>query len=332
MRVSPSVRAIQVPDENPMHPDFTDIYLVGNGQVLTIDSGEAMDRYRWMIRGYLAATEHAEVSLAAITHHHSDHSGNLKWARDVLKADILVPQNGVKLLKGRLPATGVQTVREGQVLDLGGGARLQVLVTPGHSVDSVCYYLEEEGVLFTGDTLLGSSTTTVWELGPYRRTLARLLELPNLKVICPGHGKLVNDPRERLQMYVNHRNMREQQILGVLEGGGAFTSWDIMLQLYPDIDKRLRRAADNNVRAHLTQLASEGRLALYPGKPRKQNPAKVARDVEHAKQRDAVIRQGKKEEAAKLRAEVRAQENPPSGEWIDPPRYELTGTAKDALP
>ncbi len=331
MRISPSVRAIQVPDENPMHPDFTDIYLVGDGQVLTIDSGEAMERYRWMIRGYLAATEHAEVAFAAITHHHSDHSGNLKWARDVLKADILVPGNGVKLLKGRLPSTGVQTLREGQVLELGGGTRLQVLVTPGHSVDSLCYYLEEEGVLFTGDTLLGSSTTTVWDLGDYRSTLARLLELPNLKVICPGHGKIVNDPRERLQMYVGHRNMRERQILGVLEGGGAVSSWDIMLQLYPDIDKRLRRAADNNVRAHLAQLAGEGRLKLYPGRPRKQNPAKAAREVEHAKARSTVIRQAKKYEAEQLRAEVRAQENPPSDEWIEPPRYELIGTAKDAV-
>ena len=331
MRISPSVRAIQVPDENPMHPDFTDIYLVGDGEVLTIDSGEAMERYRWMIRGYLAATEHAEVAFAAITHHHSDHSGNLKWARDVLKAEILVPGNGVKLLKGRLPSTGVLTLREGQSLELGGGTRLQVLATPGHSVDSLCYYLEDEGVLFTGDTLLGSSTTTVWDLGDYRRTLARLLELPNLKVICPGHGKIVHDPRERLQMYVGHRNMRERQILGVLEGGGAVSSWEIMLQLYPDIDKRLRRAADNNVRAHLAQLSDEGRLKLYPGRPRKPNAAKAARDVEHAEARQTVIRQAKKYEAEQLRAEVRAQENPPSDEWIEPPRYELTGTAKDAV-
>jgi hypothetical protein len=67
--------------------------------------------------------------------------------------------------------------------------------------------------------------------------------------------------------------MREQQILGVLKGGGAFSSWDIMLQLYPDIDKRLRRAADNNVRSHLRQLEDEGRLKVYAGKPRRPNAA-----------------------------------------------------------
>ncbi|MFN0094684.1 MAG: MBL fold metallo-hydrolase [Dehalococcoidia bacterium] len=324
MQISPSVRAVQVPDENPMHPDFTNIYLVGKGQVLTIDSGEAMDRYKWMLKGYLAATERAEVALAGITHHHADHSGNLKWVREELKAEIVAPKKGLPLLKGRLPKDGVRTFEDGEVLDLDGGVRVRVIFSPGHSVDSVCYYLEEEGILFSGDTLLGSSTTTVHELGPYRRSLRMLLELPHLKVICPGHGKIVHDPRERLQMYINHRDMRERQILAALkEHGGPLTSWEIMLKLYPEIDKRLRRAADNNVRSHLTQLEEEGQVAGYAGKPKKPNLAKQQRDVEHARQREATIKQAKKLEAEQRRVEVRAQENPPSAEWSQPPRYEL---------
>jgi glyoxylase-like metal-dependent hydrolase (beta-lactamase superfamily II) len=206
------------------------------------------------------------------------------------------------------------------------------MATPGHSVDSLCFYLEEEGVLFTGDTLLGSSTTTVGDLASYRKSLQRLLALPNLKVILPGHGKVVNDPRERLQMYVNHRNMREQQILKVLEGGGAVSSWDIMLELYPDIDRRLRRAADNNVRSHLKQLGDEGRIKVYPGKPRRAKPASVVeREVEHARERDLVIKQAKKFEAEKRRNEIRIQENPPTSEWKEPPRYELVGSLADSL-
>ncbi len=323
MQVSPSVRAVQVPDENPMHPDFTSIYLVGKGQVLSIDSGEAMDRYKWMLKGYLAAVEKSEIALAGITHHHADHSGNLKWVHDELKAEIVAPKHGIPLLKGRLPKDGVRTFADGEVLGLGGGVNVRVIFTPGHSVDSVVYYLEDEGVLFSGDTLLGSSTTTVHDLADYRRSLQMLLDLPNLKVICPGHGPLVHDPRERLQQYVNHRNMREQQILGVLKGGGPVTSWEIMLKLYPEIDKRLRRAAENNVRVHLVQLENEGRLKVYAGKPKHPSVAKVARDVEHAKQREVVIKQAKKLEAEQRRAEIRAQENPATGEWAQPPRYEL---------
>src|SRR5579884_1680534 len=213
MRISPSVRAVQVPDESPAHPVFTSIYLIGKdggGEALTIDSGEAVDHYRWMLRGYLAATERAEIALAAITHYHLDHSGNLKWLREALAADVLVSDTATPFLTqdDRLPDTGVRELRPGQTITLDGGVRVQVLATPGHSPDSLCYYLEEEGVLFTGDTILGSSTTTVHDLGAYRRSLQALLALPKLAVICPGHGVVVHDPRERLQMYIAHRNER----------------------------------------------------------------------------------------------------------------------------
>jgi ribonuclease/clavin/mitogillin len=325
MKISESVRAAMVPDDNPMHTDFTSIYLVGpeGKQSLTIDSGEEIDRYRWFLRGYLAATEYEEIGIAAITHHHADHSGNLKWAKQYLGAEIAIPKGGRKLLKGRIPRD-VQTLEDGQILNLGSGVNLQVLTTPGHSVDSLSYYLEDEGVLFTGDTLLGSSTTTVWNLGEYRRSLQRLLELPNLKVICPGHGKIVHNPRERLQQYVDHRNMRERQIVEALTEGGAVTSWDLMLKLYPDIDTRLRRAADGNVRSNLAQLAEEGRITTYEGKPRRPaSPAKVQRDIEHVRQRDLVIKAAKRLETAHRRAALRAQENPPDAQWLEPPRYEL---------
>jgi glyoxylase-like metal-dependent hydrolase (beta-lactamase superfamily II) len=312
-----------------MHPDFTNIYIVGGAHVLSIDSGEAIDRYRWMLRGYLAATERAEIAMAGITHHHSDHSGNLKWVREVLDADVVVPKKAIPLLRGRLPKERVEILDLDRPITLEGGPRVQVLATPGHSVDSVCYYVEEEGVLFTGDTLLGSSTTTVHDLRDYRRTLQHLLGLPNLRVICPGHGPLVHDPRERLQSYVDHRNMRERQILQVIEKKGAVTSWEIMMELYPEIDKRLRRAADNNVRSHLVQLEHEGRLKVYPGKPGKPDVKKRQKDVEHAKYRRDIIKKAQKFEAEDRRAEIRAQENPPTAEWRQPPRYELIGTARE---
>ena len=130
MQVSASVRAVQVPDDSPMHPQFTTMYLVGKDQVLTIDSGEDLERYRWMLRGYLAATEHAEVALAGITHHHFDHSANLKWLRETFGADILVHEEGQPILQGRLPDTGVVVMRDGRVIDLGGGVRVRVLHTP----------------------------------------------------------------------------------------------------------------------------------------------------------------------------------------------------------
>lgn len=329
MRVSESVRAVQVPDENPMHPDFTTIYLVGDKAVLSIDSGEVIERYRWMLRGYLAAVERTEIAMAAITHHHADHSGNLKWVSEALDADVVVSKKAKPLLRGKLPKERVETLDLERPIVLEGGPRVQVIQTPGHSVDSVCYYIEEDGVLFSGDTLLGSSTTTVQHLGDYRRSLKLLLDLPNLKVICPGHGPLVHDPRERLEGYIAHRDMREHQILELLDGSGPLTSWEIMLALYPGLDRRLHRAADNNVRSHLAELEENERLNVHAGKPRKPNAKAMERDVEHARVRREAIRKGKRLEAEERRATLRKQESPPTDLWVKPPRYELIGRAGD---
>lgn len=324
MQISPSVRAAMVPDENPMHPGFTSIYLVGpkGGQSLTIDSGEAFERYQWFLRGYLAAAEKAEIGLATITHHHQDHSGNLKWVKELLGAEIAIPEKGKALLKGRIP-TKVDMVKDGDVLDLGGGVKLQVLATPGHSVDSMSYYIEKEGILFSGDTLLGSSTTSIHDLGAYRRSLQRLIELPNLKIILPGHGLIVNDPRERLQMYIDHRAQREREILKVLAGGKQLTSWEIMLEVYKNLNPNLRRAADGNVRTHLAQLQEEGRITGHAGVPRRPNQKKIEREHEHARVEDLVLKQAKKIESTRSAAALRAQENPSGAEWKDPPRFEL---------
>ncbi len=320
MRVSENVRAVQVPDENPMHPVFTTIYIVGDSQVLTIDSGEAIDRYRWMLRGYLAATERAEVALAALTHHHFDHSGNLRWIREHLGAEILIPPGSETLLSAQLPDEGYASLDDGRVIDL-GGVNVQVIATPGHSLDSVCYYIESEGVLFTGDTLLGNSTTTVRDLGQYMASLQRLIALPNLRVLCPGHGELVRDPRERLQSYVEHRLERERQILAVLAEGGELTSWEIMERIYTDIDPRLRRAADGNVRTHLDNLEREGRLQVQPGVPRQKSEDDLRRAEEQAKHRAEDEAKAERAAAEARRAALRAQENPPLEDWESPPRY-----------
>lgn len=328
MKVSESVRAVQVPDDNPMHPQFTCIYLVGKTNVLSIDSGEAIERYRWMLRGYLAATEKAEIAHAAITHHHADHSGNLKWAVEALDADIVVTKEAVPFLKGRLPRKRVERLVVEAPFKLEGGPSVQVLHTPGHSPDSLCYYIEEEGVLFSGDTLLGSSTTTVHNLKQYMETLERLLTLPNLQVICPGHGPLIQDPRERIRSYINHRNARERQIVDALARKGVTTSWDIMLELYPEIDKRLRSAADNNVRRHLEKLSEEGRITVFPGVPRRKRPPSE-QAVEHARAEQALLRKARKLEDRQRRAEIRAQENPSLGEWREPPRFQLDSSPRD---
>ncbi len=333
MKISDNVRMVPVPEDQPMRPTSTNIYIIGQrgGQTLTIDSGEAIDKFRWMLRGYLAAIDHSEIGVAAITHHHFDHSGNLKHVREHLKAEIAVPENGVKLLKRQLPKDneGVKTYADGDTIDLDGGVRVQVMTSPGHSVDSLCYYIEEEGILFTGDTILGNTTTVVGDVNSYMASLRRLLELPNIKVLCPGHGPLIRDTddakaRDRLEMYVAHRQMREDQILEQLQDGEPKTSWQIMESIYGDtIDKRLRRAADGNVQAHLKSLQKSGVVRASRGVKRTPNPTTAAKHKLKDQQNRKVINQGKKLEKQARAKALAQQESPPTDRWKKPPTYRL---------
>jgi glyoxylase-like metal-dependent hydrolase (beta-lactamase superfamily II) len=322
MQVSPSVRAVQVPETNPMHPQYTTIYLVGRGQVLTIDSGDDEERYRWMLRGYLAATEKAEIGQAALTHFHFDHSSNIRWLCDEFGAQAYVSRETAARLDGRLPP-GAKEIAAGDELSPGGSVRVQVLHTPGHSPDSLCYYVEEEGVLFTGDTILGASTTSVNDLSDYLQSLRRLRDLPNLRVICPGHGPLIDEPVAYIDGYISHREQREREIVEQLASGEALTSWQLMERLYKDIDPRLRRMADRNVQSHLVKLEKDGRLTVHAGKARQRSESEQAQAVTEEAQRQEVIRQADAYREQARRRALFLQENPPTEEWQEPPRYEL---------
>ena len=307
-----------------MHPQFTTIYLVGHDQVLTIDSGADEERYRWMLRGYLAATENAEIAQAAVTHFHFDHSSNIRWLCEEFGANaLLVPETAERMGSKLLPDEGYVSITEGESIDAAFGVRLQTLHTPGHSPESFCFYLEDEGVLFSGDTILGGTTTSVNDLADYMHSLARLRALPNLKVICPGHGPLIYEPARVIGEYIEHRNQREAQILAVLAEGDAVTSWQIMERLYPDIDSRLRRAADGNVRSHLTKLTKEGRVTVYPGTPRHPDEGELSRRAAEEAERDEALRKADEIRTQMQRRAIFLQENPPTGEWLEPPHYEL---------
>jgi ribonuclease/clavin/mitogillin len=323
MQVSPSVRAVQVPDDNPMHPQFTTIYLVGRGQVLTIDSGEDAERYRWMLKGFLAATEHAEIGQSVITHYHYDHSSNLKWLRDQFSSEVYVLEASKAPLGERLPDSGVHDLQLGDEVGPQGGVKVRVVPTPGHSDDSVSFFLEDEGVLFTGDTVLGEGTTTVNDLSAYLASLQRLRDLPNLRVICPGHGPLIEDPVARIDLYIRHRTQRERQVLKALATGDAQTSWQIMEKIYPGINPRLRRSADGNVRAHLGKLQKDGRIQTYAGKRRIRSAAETAEADEQEHARLEVMRQADAYREEARRRAIYLQENPPTDEWEELPRYEL---------
>lgn len=264
MEIAPGVRAIQIPEENIMRPVYTNIYLVGETSVIMVDTGEDNERFKRAISDYLTGLPPVagrKVTDAVVTHSHYDHSGGLRWVRDNLGAKIWAHPKALPILEEHLGKGTVEPLKDGQVL-AGEKATLEVIYTPGHNPDSVCYYTKEQGVLFTGDTILGVGTVTISDLYDYMDSLRRLLGLENLRFICPGHGPVVEHPREKIQEYIDHRNMRENQILTALKWWGPQTSWELVLRIYWDVDPRLHRPAEGNVLTHLRKLEREGRVRV----------------------------------------------------------------------
>lgn len=218
------------------------------GQVVVIDPGP--DDRAHVARVLACATASGRrVALILLTHHHIDHRG---------AADALAHATGARVRGWTDPEA---PLRDGEDIAVDAG-RLQVLHTPGHARDHVAFYWESERVLFSGDLILGEGTVNITPPGgsmaDYLQSLQRVASL-NLAVIAPGHGPLVHAPHQRITEYLAHRRRREQQVLELLADGPQ-TVQALVATIYPDLDPRLRAAAEGTVAAHLQKLVDEGRV------------------------------------------------------------------------
>jgi glyoxylase-like metal-dependent hydrolase (beta-lactamase superfamily II) len=147
----------------------------------------------------------------------------------------------------------------------GGGVGLRALFTPGHEVDHVCYYLREDRVMFTGDTVLGGSSTSVGDLAAYMKSL-ELIQKFKHDTVCPAHGPVVPAPRgaNLVRWQYEHRLGRERQVMAALEKG-IFEVTEITSDMYPkNLKKGLRPSAERNVNTHLQKLIKEETVEETP--------------------------------------------------------------------
>jgi endoribonuclease LACTB2 len=262
-RHSPIVASVLGKNPGPFTGPGTNTYLVGRGRrPLILDTGAGVNIYPDLLaRGLQEMCDSQELDKIVVTHAHGDHLGGVKQIRPRFGEDLQIlkmPWPGHDEIAGA-PITAIEHGSEVTA----DGATLRAVFTPGHAPDHLCYYLEQERAIFTGDVVLGAGTTVIpddtGDLGQYMASLRRLLELdPDL--IYPAHGPVIRNAREKIREYIAHRELREQQVLEVL-GKGPQQVMAIVKQIYTDVPEFLHQAAASSVRSHLRKLGKEGVVA-----------------------------------------------------------------------
>jgi len=247
----------------------TNTYLVGTGRrPLLLDTGQGVAAYLPLLERAIEQRGADGLQEIVLTHGHVDHIGGVPSIRErfgVLRVSKM-PWPGCD------PELPLAAIGDDAVIKT-EGATLRGIWTPGHARDHLCFYLEEEKGLFTGDVVLGAGTTVIGEdgdLGDYLDSLRRLLEL-DVAVIYPAHGPLIRNAREKIEQYIAHRELREAQILDGLHAGVSDVS-ALVKRIYTDVPEVLHAAAAMSVNAHLRKLRKEGRAAQDAGTWRVTSP------------------------------------------------------------
>ncbi len=251
--LSPLVRRVVAANPSHMTGPGTNTYLVGIDEVAVIDPGPDLKAHTDAIVG---AAGRERVRWIVLTHTHSDHAPGATRLAKVTGAEVLAFSTREKSVKVD------RAIGEGATID-GTEFRLEVLHTPGHAPNHLCFHLDEERMLFTGDTILGGmysvvSPSTGGDMARYFSTLERLRKL-RLRSIAPGHGELIEEPWARIDEYLQHRKAREKQILRLVRKRPSSVK-SIVAALYVDTPELLLPVAAKQIYSHLKKLREEGRV------------------------------------------------------------------------
>lgn len=227
----------------------TNTWVVGDeaGSVAIIDPGPVDGKHA---KAILEKVGKRKVEAVLVTHTHPDHAP----LANPLARDLGVPAVGYAPGDGFVPAI---RLLEGARLDV-GDITLQVIHTPGHADDHLCFRVDN--ALFTGDHIMGGSSVMVEKMGPYLSSL-RKLKGTGLERLHPGHGDDMEHPDQVIDWYIAHRMQRHEQIFEAI-GNGAGTVPEIVELVYDDVDVSLHPLAGRSVTAHVTLLRDEERIAL----------------------------------------------------------------------
>ncbi len=280
-QVGPTIRRVIA--ENPSKFTYrgTGTYIVGTGDVVVIDPGPLLDSHRDALAAALAGER---VRAILVTHCHSDHSPLSAWMRAEWDAPTIgfgphprpdaeaspPPEDGVEIEESTDHDFVPDVVAaDGDVVVDGGGMRFVAVHTPGHTSNHMCWALEDESALFTGDHVMGWSTTVVsppdGDMAEYIESLRRVAGRGDAS-LWPTHGPPRYDGRAYVSALVEHRLERERGVLELVRAG-VTTIPDLVAVLYADVREELHKPAGRSVWGHLVKLVDEGMVAVVGGGP-----------------------------------------------------------------
>ncbi|MEV0228530.1 MBL fold metallo-hydrolase [Nonomuraea sp. NPDC050786] len=235
------------PNPSAMTLDGTNTWVIGEHEVVVVDPGPEDESHLRRVRDHLGERRVTEILL---THGHFDHSGGARRFAEMVGAPVRALDPRHRL--------GDEGLADGDVITV-DGLEIHVYGTPGHSFDSLCFWLPQDRAMLTGDTVLGRGTTIIARdggLADYLRSLDRLraaAESLEARALLPGHGPVLPDPIGALDGYIAHRRERLDQIRAAREQG-ARTPREIVKVVYADVDRSLWAAAEMSVVAQLDYL------------------------------------------------------------------------------
>jgi glyoxylase-like metal-dependent hydrolase (beta-lactamase superfamily II) len=289
--VSPLIRRVVANNATPFTYLGTGTYLIGRGKVAVLDPGPDDPAH---VAAVLAALQPGErITHLVVTHTHSDHSPASRPLQEHTGAPTygfgphgLIAEDQEPLFFGDPDADGDPSIKEprqaadrtfrpdvvvsdGYIVEEDGWT-LEAVHTPGHASNHLCYLLREEGVLCSGDHVMGWSTSVIsppdGSLGDYLASLEKMLGRPQDRRYLPTHGPEIPEPHTLVRAFLAHRRERSEQILDALASGPA-TIVELVPRLYGDVSKRLWRGAAASMYAHVLQLHELGMAEVEDGAP-----------------------------------------------------------------
>ena len=257
VQLSPLVRRITATNPGVMTGPGTNAYLIGTGDLALVDPGpESAPHLAAMVE---AAGKRLKWILC--THTHLDHSPGaraLKAATGAMVAGFgAVPRDG-RQDEAFAPD---RALRHGDAVDC-GGFRLRAVHTPGHASNHLCYLLEGEKWLFTGDHVMQGSTVVIsppdGDMVAYLESLELVLAL-DLAALAPGHGHLIEKPHDEVRKLIAHRMKRERKVIEAFSGRNPATLDDLLPLVYDDVSPRIHPVARRSLHAHLLKLKHDGK-------------------------------------------------------------------------